>query len=124
LPVNREEESNRSMLKAELGTRLKSKLAELDWSQSEFARHCDLPRDAVSTYVRGRSMPKTATLLKMASVLGCEPQELVPNYRAPATGFALRESPNDDGNMQISIDMRLPKNVALQIFKLIYKEAS
>lgn len=109
--------------KAEFAKRLYMKIADRGWTQSEFARKCDLARDAISTYVRGRSMPSPNALGKMASVLGCRPEELLPNlYNSSKVSeeicCELRHIPNEDSLMHIRLNMRLPKKVAIQIFML------
>lgn len=119
--------SNRHLVKAEFAKRLYSKIMERGWTQSEFARHCDLARDAISTYVRGRSIPSPQALEKMASVLGCRPEELLPNYYESAHSkqeptFELRDVPNEEGYMWLKLNMRLPKKVAMEIFMLAQKE--
>jgi transcriptional regulator with XRE-family HTH domain len=115
--------SNRHLVKAEFAKRLYSKIMERGWTQSEFARNCDLARDAISTYVRGRSIPSPQALEKMAAVLSVRPEELLPNYYESAhtrqePTFELRDVPNDEGYMWIKLNMRLPKKVAMQIFML------
>lgn len=72
--------SNRHLVKAEFAKRLYAAIHERGWTQSEFARNCDLARDAVSTYVRGRSIPSPVALEKMARVLSRRPEDLLPNY--------------------------------------------
>jgi len=116
--------SNRHLVKAEFAKRLYSKIMEQGWTQSEFARNCDLARDAVSTYVRGRSMPSPQALKKMANVLSVQPEDLLPNYYESAydqqePSFEIRDVPNDEGNMWIRLNMRLPKKIAMQIFMLV-----
>lgn len=115
--------SNRHLVKAEFAKRLYSKIAERGWTQSEFARNCDLARDAISTYVRGRSMPSPQALEKMAGVLNVRPEELLPNYYESAQSrqestFELRDVPNEEGYMWLKLNMRLPKKVAMQIFMM------
>lgn len=115
--------NNRHLVKAEFAKRLYNKIAERGWTQSEFARNCDLARDAISTYVRGRSMPSPQALEKMANVLNVRPEELLPNYYESAhsrqeSTFELRDVPNEEGYMWIKLNMRLPKKVAMQIFML------
>lgn len=115
--------NNRHLVKAEFAKRLYSKIMERGWTQSEFARNCDLARDAISTYVRGRSIPSPQALQKMASVLSVRPEDLMPNYYESAherqePSFELRDVPNDEGYMWIKLNMRLPKKVAMQIFML------
>lgn len=119
--------SIRSVLKAEFAKRLYVKIADRGWTQSEFARHCNVARDAVSTYVRGRSLPSKSVLERMAIVLGCQPQDLLPSYHFSGDkeeqGFELRDVPDDEGLMQIKLNMRLPKKVAMQIFMLAQEAA-
>jgi len=115
--------SNRHVVKAEFAKRLYSKIMERGWTQSEFARYCDLARDAISTYVRGRSIPSPQALEKMASVLSVRPEDLLPNYYEAAHStqeptFELRDVPNEEGYMWIRLNMRLPKKVAMEILLL------
>lgn len=119
--------SNRHLVKEEFAKRLYAKIADRGWTQSEFARNCDLARDAVSTYVRGRSMPSPQALAKMAAVLGVKPEDLLPNYFENAhskqeSAFELRDVPNEEGYMWIKLNMRLPKKVAMQIFMLAQEQ--
>ena len=116
--------SNRHLIKAEFAKRLYSKIHERGWTQSEFARNSDLARDSISTYVRGRSIPSPVALEKMASVLGCKPEELLPNYYEAAalkqqSTFEVRDVPNEDGYMWVRMDMRLPKELAVKIFMMV-----
>ena len=113
--------SNREVVKSEFAKRLYSAIMAKGWTQSEFARNCDLARDAISTYVRGRSVPSPQSLEKMAKVLGMRPEDLMPNYYEAAHNrqdptFELRAVPNEEGYMWLRLNMRLPKEVALKIF--------
>lgn len=113
--------TNREVIKSEFARRLYEAITSRGWTQSEFARHCDLNRDAISTYVRGKSVPSPINLEKMASVLGIRPEELMPNYYEAAHARAdsqmeLRDVPNEEGYMWIKLNMRLPKDIAIQLF--------
>jgi transcriptional regulator with XRE-family HTH domain len=113
--------NNREVVKSEFARRLYEAIVSMGWTQSEFARHCGLNRDAVSTYVRGKSSPSPLNLEKMATVLNMRPEELMPNYYEAAHAKAdpqmeLRDVPNDEGYMWIKLNMRLPKKVAIEIF--------
>lgn len=119
--------SNRHLLKAEFAKRLYTKVAEKGWTQSEFARNCDLARDAISTYIRGRSIPSPQALKKMADVLDVRPEDLLPNYFESAhnkqePAFELRDVPNEEGYMWIRLNMRLPKKAAMKIFMLVQED--
>ncbi len=115
--------NNRHMVKAEFAKRLYNKIMDKGWTQSEFARNCDLARDASSTYVRGRSIPSPQALEKMANVLGVRPEELLPNYFEAAQtkvepSLEIKAVPNSEGYMWVKLNMRLPKKVAMEIFML------
>ena len=116
--------SNRHLLKVEFSKRLFSKIHERGWTQAEFARNCELARDAISTYVRGRSIPSPQALEKMAAVLNVRPEDLLPNYYEAAQSkqeptFELRDVPNEEGYMWMKLNMRLPKKLAMKIFTLV-----
>lgn len=113
--------NNREVVKSEFARRLYEAIVSRGWNQSEFARHSGLNRDAVSTYVRGKSVPSPLNLEKMASVLGMRPEELMPNYYEAAHAKAdsqmeLRDVPNEEGYMWLKLNLRLPKKVAIEIF--------
>lgn len=113
--------SNRELVKEEFAKRLYDAIMSRGWTQSEFARHCDLNRDAISTYVRGRSMPSPQSLESMARVLNMRPEDLLPNYyeagqAAVEPTMELRDVPNEDGYMWLRLNMRLPKKVAIELF--------
>lgn len=114
---------NRHLVKGEFAKRLYDKIMEKGWTQSEFARYSELARDAISTYVRGRSLPRPQALSKMASVLGVRPEDLLPNYYEAASSkveptLELREIPSDEGYTWIRLNMRLPKKIANEIILL------
>jgi transcriptional regulator with XRE-family HTH domain len=115
--------NNRHLVKEEFAKRLYTLISAKGWTQSEFARHCEMNRDAISTYVRGRSVPSPVSLEKMADVLGVRPEELMPNYFESAHSkqeptIELRDVPNEGDYMWLKLNMRLPKKVAIQIFML------
>ena len=47
----------RDMAKQELARRLAQLMQQNDWNQSDLARSADIPRELVSTYVRGKAFP-------------------------------------------------------------------
>ncbi len=115
--------SNRHVVKAEFAKRLYNRIADKGWTQSEFARNCGLARDAISTYVRGRSIPSPQALEKMATVLSVKPEDLLPNYYESAhstvePSFEIKAVPNEEGYMWLRLNMRLPKETAMKIFML------
>ncbi|MDI3512243.1 MAG: hypothetical protein PWQ61_3010 [Betaproteobacteria bacterium] len=115
--------NNREMVKAEFAKRLYQAILERGWSQSEFARHCGLNRDAISTYVRAKSFPSPQALKAMAGVLNMTPEQLMPNYYEAAADkvepiLEIKELPGAEGYMWLKLNMRLPKAVAMKIFML------
>lgn len=65
--------------KQEFGRRLYRLMIAKGWNQSELARRADIPRDSVSTYVRGKTAPTPQSVEKLARALGVEPAVLYPN---------------------------------------------
>ena len=74
----------RELTKQEFGRRLMALMLERRWNQSDLARAAGIGRDAVSTYVRGRSFPDPKNLGKLAAALNMEPSSLLPNAAARA----------------------------------------
>lgn len=72
-------EEPKALTKQEFGRRLQNLLRDRNWNQSDLARAAGLGRDAISTYVRGRSFPEPKSLQKLAEALSTTPQQLLPN---------------------------------------------
>jgi transcriptional regulator with XRE-family HTH domain len=56
---------------------LKRRVTELQLSQAEIARRSGVTSRAFNHYLIGRSEPKLATLLRIAAVLNCTPNDLL-----------------------------------------------
>lgn len=69
----------KELAKLEFGRRLAALMLDRGWSQSDLARAANLGRDAISTYVRGRSFPEPKSLRALAEALGIPAGELLPN---------------------------------------------
>lgn len=67
------------LTKEQFGRRVRNLMYAKGWRQSELARKADLPRDSISVYVRGLSLPTPASLRKLAEALDVTPEELLPN---------------------------------------------
>lgn len=65
--------------KLEFGRRLMQLMLDKGWNQSDLARAAGLGRDAISTYVRGRSFPEPRSLRSLADALGTNTETLLPN---------------------------------------------
>lgn len=66
-------------VKREFGQRVSQLSKQKGWTQSELARQCDLPRDRVSTYVRGLAIPSHKNLNALAVALNVDPKDLLSN---------------------------------------------
>lgn len=124
LPQESIEINNRQSSKEEFAKRLYEGLTKKGWTQSQLARYSGLNRDAVSTYVRARSLPSPENLAKMAKVLDMKPEDLLPNYFETAVAeqpakIELRQAHGEDGQMWLKVNMRLPKATAIKVFMLI-----
>ena len=63
----------RHLSKQEFGKRLYKLMLERGWHQSELARQSGLPRDSISVYVRGKSLPTPTSLQALARAFGVQP---------------------------------------------------
>ena len=110
--------------KQEFGRRLYNKILERGWNQSELARRASIGRDAVSTYVRGRSFPEPVTLKKICSALDVEPSELLPNItksaiEKDAPAFSLNQSPGDPSRMWMKVNQAVTPSQATRIMAIL-----
>jgi transcriptional regulator with XRE-family HTH domain len=115
---------NRDSTKSEFAKRLYQKMLSKGWTQSQLARYSGLNRDAVSTYIRARSLPSPVSLAKLAKTLDCPPEELLPSYyeavvdELPAR-LEIKEIEAERGYMRLRCDMKLPKDLAIKAFMLL-----
>jgi transcriptional regulator with XRE-family HTH domain len=69
----------KQLTKQEFGRRLRHLMTQKGWCQSDLARHANIARDSVSTYIRGISLPEPRNLDRLAKALDMPPGELLPN---------------------------------------------
>ena len=72
-------ERPKHLTKQEFGRRLYRMMSAKGWNQSELARRAEVTRDAVSTYIRGASLPEPKNAQKLADALGVTVEQLLPN---------------------------------------------
>src|SRR2546421_644291 len=72
------------LAKEEFARRLYKLMIERGWRQADLARHAGLPRNAISIYMRGVSLPTPENLKKLASAFDMKPEVLLPNYTESA----------------------------------------
>lgn len=112
------------LTKQEFGKRLYNLMLRKGWHQSELARRANLPRDSISVYVRGRSLPTPTNLAILADTLGVRPEELLPNHVESAIdadnpAIEFRVSPNAPSVAWLRINRLVSVRTALQIMELV-----
>lgn len=117
------------IVKQEFGARLHKLMSGKGWSQSELARRADLPRDSVSTYVRGRSLPTSESLKKLSAALGLPPEDLLPNRIKNDTyhdgpGFEMGQSLNNPGIAWLRVNRFLTMQNALKIAEILANDTT
>lgn len=60
------------------GRKLLDAIRDANMNQSDLARRLGITKDAVSSYVRGRCLPKDETLIRICSELGISEESLLP----------------------------------------------
>lgn len=119
----------RHLTKQEFGRRLYKRMVEKGWKQSELARAAGLPRDSISTYIRGRVLPTDHSLRKLASALGCEPIDLLPNHVESAIdedmpAVEMRVSPGAPDKAWLRVNQLVSFETAADVIALIRKDAN
>lgn len=82
------------------------------WIQADLARATGLPKDSISTYVRGVALPTPRSLKKLAEQLDVDPVDLLPN----ATQNAIE---NDKPSLEIRTSASAPNVAWLQVNRLV-----
>ncbi len=100
------------LAKEEFGRRVYKEMMARGWNQSELARQADLPRDSISTYVRGVSFPSPKSLQKLADALGVLPADLLPN----SVESAIDE---DNPSLNMRVSTAAPNSAWLQVNRLV-----
>lgn len=138
--------SSANIERVEFAKKLINLMRDNNMNQADLARKAGLTRDAVSTYVRARSMPEPANLAKLSKALGVEPayfqldfhriagrmatppifdprEHLAQSMQSPAEmptdgGDQVSMTINSDGMavVRINVTMEVPKAVELMAF--------
>lgn len=72
--------SSANVERMEFAKKLVNLMRDHNLNQADLARKSGLTRDAISTYVRARSMPEPQNLAKLAKTLGVEPSYFQLDY--------------------------------------------
>ena len=100
------------LTKQEFGRRLYQLMIARGWNQSELARQANLPRDSVSTYIRGRTIPTPKSLQLLADALGVTPADILPN----AIEAAVDE---DTPSIEMRVSTSAPSMAWLRVNRLV-----
>lgn len=98
------------------GEKLKAMHTEKGWSQSELAQRSNLNRDAISTYVRGKSFPSEGSLQKLAGAFNCTINEFLTSLGLKGYDTSSQDVPDDYLRITIRGD-----DVLLEVRKVISK---
>lgn len=112
------------LTKQEFGRRLYKLMLDNGWNQSELARRAGIGRDAVSTYIRGRSFPEPKNLAALAEVFGVTPRELMPNtiesaIDADIPALEIKQSAGHPGHVWMRVNQLVTFGQASQIFEIL-----
>ena len=112
------------LTKQEFGRRVYEAMLNAGLSQSDLARASDLNRDAISTYVRGKSLPSPANLERLAAALHVEASALLPNYHESAIdhdfpALEIKISPSSPGTAWLRVNRLVTVPTALKIAELL-----
>lgn len=112
------------LTKQEFGRRLYTLMNAKGWHQSELARRANLNRDAISTYVRGKTLPTPANLNALAAAFDIAPEELLPNHVESAIdddtpAFEMKVSTNAPGMAWLRVNRLVSTATAVKIAELL-----
>lgn len=112
------------LTKQEFGKRLYNLMLRKGWHQSELSRQSGLPRDSISVYVRGKSLPTPASLILLSDALGVKPEELLPNHTESAIdadnpAMEMKVSPNAPNVAWLRINRLVSIRTALKIMQMV-----
>lgn len=100
--------------------RLIAKMRERSLSAPDLARKAKVSRDAIGTYTTMRSLPTPATLGRLATALGCKPEDLIPVKPVSESLLELHDHPKA-GYKVLVVKMPLPTMEAMQQYKVLAK---
>lgn len=114
----------RHLTKQEFGKRLYGLMLAKGWNQSELGRQSGLPRDSISTYVRGQSLPTPANLKALSEAFGIETEELLPNHVESAIdqdvpSFEMKTSVSAPNMAWVRVNRLVTMQTAIRIADLL-----
>jgi transcriptional regulator with XRE-family HTH domain len=124
--VDSSDETPQELTKQEFARKLYTLIMEKGWNQSELGRRAGVGRDAISTYMRGRSFPEPKTLHKLSKALGVNPEELLPNVMTNAVerdepALSIQESSEHPGKCWVRLNRLMTSEQALRIMQVLHE---
>lgn len=115
--------------KQQFGQRLQRAIMDRGWNQSELARRAGIPRDSVSTYVRGKVRPTPKSLRAIADALGMNAEDLYPNADFLAIGqdepsMEMKVSVSDPTKAWLRVNRRVTVATASRVMSLLAEDGS
>jgi transcriptional regulator with XRE-family HTH domain len=112
------------LTKQEFGKRLYGLMLARGWNQSELGRQSGLPRDSISTYVRGQSLPTPQNLKALSEAFGIEAEELLPNQVESAIdednpSFEMKTSTSAPNMAWVRVNRLVTMQTAIRIADLL-----
>lgn len=112
------------LTRQDFGRRLLRMILAKGWNQSDMARQANLPRDSISTYVRGIALPTPKSLKALAEALGVSEIDLLPNAVESAIdedhpSFEIRVSPSAPSTAWVRLNRLMSLSTATKIAELI-----
>ncbi len=119
--------------KQEFGRHLQKLLDERNWSQSDLSRATadatgkGIGRDAISTYINGRSFPTPSSLNLLCKAFDLPREEVLPNSLTNATreerpAFEMRAVAGQPGRAWVSMSRLMSFEAATAIAQILAKE--
>lgn len=115
------------LTKQEFGKRLYRMMLNKGWTQSELSRQAGLPRDSISVYVRGRSLPTPLNAEKLARAFGVSVRDILPNLVESAIdedqpAFEMRASVNAPSVVWLRINRAVSLSTAVKVAELLQQD--
>lgn len=115
------------LTKQEFGRRLYTLMIGRGWHQSELARRSGLPRDSISVYVRGKSLPTPLSLQALARAFDMEPKDLLPNQVESAIdedmpALEMKVSPNMPNSAWLRVNQLVSIRTAVAVIELLERD--
>lgn len=115
------------LTKQEFAKRLYTLMIKKGWHQSELARQSGLPRDSISVYMRGKSLPEASNAQALAKALGVPFEQLMPNHvesaiDADMPALEMKVSPNAPNAAWIRVNRLVTLRTALTVMDLLEKD--